>query len=239
MPKLKNVEIAVKYVETESNPNGYIEGYASTWDRVPDSYGDIVAKGAFTKSLAKIKEAGRSIPLLWAHQMSELDAYIGTCEADEDDNGLHFIATFDDTKEAQRIRQLYKDGRLSKFSFAYDTIDCAPVELESGFVANELRELDIFEISCVLVPANGFAEVLDVKDAKIDEKSGKRNSTKDEATLKEVIELLKSLLEEANIDDNNDNHSENDDEDNAAKAKDLEVINERKSKLLKMIEDNE
>lgn len=238
MPKLKNVEIAVKYVETESNPNGYIEGYASTWDRIPDSYGDIVAKGAFTKSLEKLKASGRSIPLLWAHQMSELDAYVGTCEANEDENGLHFIATFDDTKEAQRIRQLYKDGRLSKFSFAYDTIDCAPVELESGFVANELRELDIFEISCVLVPANNLAEVVDVKDAKVEEKSGKRNSNRDEATLKEVIELLKSLLEEVNI-DNNDNNSENDDEDNATKAKDLEIINERKSRLLKMIEENE
>ena len=52
MPKLKNVEIDVKYVENTDNEDlGYIEGYASTWDRVPDAYGDIVLernlKGVF------------------------------------------------------------------------------------------------------------------------------------------------------------------------------------------------
>lgn len=235
MPKLKNVEVSVKYSETEDN--GYITGYASTWDRVPDSYGDIVAKGAFEKSLAALKESGKSIPLLWSHQMSELDAYIGIItEIFEDEKGLKFTAKFDDTAEAQRIRQLYKDGRLSKFSFAYNTLDCAPVELEDGYVANELRELDIFEVSCVLVPANSFAEVLDIKGGLTNEKAGKRNSSKDEETLRNVIELLKSLIEEVDIDENNDNHSENEGVDNAKAAEDQAIINERKSALLDIID---
>lgn len=244
MPKLKNVEIDVKYVENTDNEDlGYIEGYASTWDRVPDAYGDIVAKGAFTKSLENLKANGKSIPLLWSHQMGELDAYIGICEANEDDKGLHFIARFDDTKEAQRIRQLYKDGRLSKFSFAYNTLDSAPVELENGFVANELRELDIFEISCVLVPANSFAEVLDIKGANIEEKSCRRNSKKDEETLKQIIELLKSLIGEVDDTNNNDNNSENNDDNNSKSGeleeKDLNIINEKKSKLLNFIDNLE
>ena len=36
--------------------NGSITGYASTWTREPDSYGDIVAKGAFLESIERIKE---------------------------------------------------------------------------------------------------------------------------------------------------------------------------------------
>lgn len=223
MPKLKEAIVDVKYVEDE-NSNGYIEGYASTWHKVPDAYGDIVAKGAFANSLAKYEETGRSIPFLWSHEMGTLKSYIGTCKADEDDIGLHFIATFDDTEEAQRVRQLYKDGRMSKFSFAYDTLDSATVTLEDGTKANELRELDIFEISAVLVPANSFAEVVDVK-------SGKRNSTADEATIRNAIALLQELLGE--VVDNNDS-SENDADDNAA-AKDQGVVNEKAEKLLELI----
>lgn len=230
MPKLKKVEVAVKYAE--DGDIGYITGYASTFDRVPDAYGDIVAPGAFKASLNRFKETGRSIPLLWAHQMNDLDSYIGVLtEVEEDEKGLKFTAKFDETPEAQRIRQLYKDGRLSKFSFAYDTLDSAPVELEDGFVANELRELDIFEVSCVLVPANSFAEVLDVKDAKVAEKSGKRNSKKDEQTIRDAITLLQNLLDEV-VD--NDADSKDDVDDNAA-AKDQDMINEKANELLNLI----
>lgn len=224
---IKRFEVAVKYAE-DAEGNGTISGYASTWDRVPDAYGDIVKKGAFAESLKKYEDSGRAIPLLWAHQMNDLKSYIGTASAHEDDRGLFFTAKFDDTEEAQRVRQLYKDGRLAKFSFAYNTLDSAPVELEDGTKANELRKLDIFEISTVLVPANDFAEVADVKQA--EEKAGRRNSAADEATIRSAITLLQEMLGE--VVDNAE--SENNDDDNAA-AKDQVVINEKAEKLLDFI----
>lgn len=233
MPKLKRVEVSVKYAENDDI--GYITGYGSTFDRVPDAYGDIVAPGAFKNSLNRLKESGTKLPFLWAHKMDDLKSFIGiVTELEEDDKGLKFTAKFDDTPEAQRIRQLYKDGRLSKFSFAYDTLDSGPVELEDGTTANELRELEIFEISAVLVPANGFAEVLDVKDAHVDEKAGKRNSASDEQLLRDAISLLQRILGE--VEDNAD--SENNDEDNA-KAKDQVIVNEKATKLLQFIDDIE
>ena len=224
---IKRFEVAVKYAE-DAEGNGTISGYASTFDRIPDAYGDIVRKGAFAESLKKYEESGRAIPLLWAHQMNDLKSYIGTASAHEDERGLFFIAKFDDTDEAQRVRQLYKDGRLAKFSFAYNTLDSAPVELEDGTKANELRKLDIFEISTVLVPANDFAEVADVKQA--EEKAGRRNSAADEATIRSAITLLQEMLGE--VVDNAE--SENNDDDNAA-AKDQVVINEKAEKLLDFI----
>ena len=224
---IKRFEVAVKYAE-DAEGNGTISGYASTWDRVPDAYGDIVKKGAFAESLKKYEDSGRAIPLLWAHQMNDLKSYIGTASAHEDDRGLFFTAKFDNTEEAQRVRQLYKDGRLAKFSFAYNTLDSAPVELEDGTKANELRKLDIFEISTVLVPANDFAEVADVKQA--EEKAGRRNSAADEATIRSAITLLQEMLGE--VVDNAE--SENNDDDNAA-AKDQVVINEKAEKLLDFI----
>ena len=135
--------------------------------------------------------------------MDQLKSFIGSADADEDEKGLHFVAKFDDTEEAQRVRELYKDGRLKSFSFAYDVKDWAPIELEDGRKANELRELDLFEISCVTVPANADATVVDIKAAEDTEtKSGRRNSAKDldtmaeiESHLKEAINGLKKLRE--------------------------------------------
>lgn len=181
---MKVKSFSVKY---RDEGNGSIEGYASTWIREPDSYGDVVKEGAFTNTLKERWNGGKGIPLLWAHQMDQLKSFIGSADADEDEKGLHFIAKFDDTEEAQRVRELYKDGRLKSFSFAYDVKDWAPIELEDGRKANELRELDLFEISCVTVPANSDATVTEVK-------SGRRNSAKDLDTMAEIESHLKEAM---------------------------------------------
>lgn len=233
---IKRFEVAVKYAETEDGI-GYITGYGSTFDRIPDAYGDIVKPGAFKNSLKRLEDSGTKLPFLWAHKMDDLKSFIGIItELEEDDKGLKFTAKFDDTPEAQRIRQLYKDGRLSKFSFAYDTLDSGPVELEDGTTANELRELEIFEISAVLIPANGFAEVLDVKEGIAESKSGKRNSTKDEQTLKDAIALLQSLLEEVVDNAGSENGDEGNSKDGESKEKDQVIVNEKADNLLTFIE---
>ena len=65
--------IKTKTYEVKSE-NGMITGYASTWTREPDSYGDIVAKGAFLDCIEKIKAEGRVLPLLFDHQGYNLNA---------------------------------------------------------------------------------------------------------------------------------------------------------------------
>ena len=222
-------EFKVKYKEMEDG-SGYLEGYASTWIREPDAYGDIVKKGAFTKTLKKIYEEGKQIPLLWSHKMDDLSSYIGTAEADEDDKGLHFIAKFDDTDEAQTVRQMYKDGRLSKFSFAYDIKDAGIVTLEDGRKANELRELDLYEISCVLVPANSDAGVVDVKSTEIETKDDKSVKSTEEV-LKEVISLLTQLLEDVteNISEEESNSEDNSEVNDEQSEEQKNIVNEVKS----------
>lgn len=212
-------------VQYKDSGTGSIEGYASTWIRQPDSYGDVVAKGAFTKTLAERWNGGKGIPFLWAHQMDNLKSFIGTAEADEDDHGLHFVATFDDTEEAQKVRQLYKDGRLRKFSFAYDVKDAGTVTLEDGTKANELRELDLYEISAVTVPANDDAGVVDVK-------SGRRNSKADENKIRQAIELLQDVLGELNEEEPIE--GEDEPEANAA-AEEQKASNPEKARLLEYI----
>lgn len=212
-------EFSVKY---KDEGNGSIEAYASTWIKKPDSDGDIVAEGAFKQTLAVRWNGGKGIPLLWAHQMDKLDAFIGIADAEEDEKGLHFIAEFDSTDEAQRVRELYKDGRLSKFSFAYDILEDGVVTLEDGTKAHELRALDLFEISCVCVPANDDAGLVAVK-------AGKRNSKKDEDAIRQAITLLQGVLDEADENDGKD-----DPKDNPA-GEDPEESNPEKDRLLEYI----
>lgn len=197
--------------------NGSITGYASTWTREPDSYGDIVAKGAFLESIERIKESGKVLPLLFNHKGDDLKAYIGTVkELKEDDHGLFFDADFDDTDEGQRARQLAMDGRLAKFSFAYDVLDSAEVELEDGRKANELRKLNIHEVSLVLYPANPDTSVVSVK-------SGRRNSAKDADAIREAISLLQGVLGE--LDDIEEDPQESD-----AKSEEPDTVNDEEQK---------
>lgn len=207
--------------------NGTITGYASTWTREPDSYGDIVAKGAFAEHIAQIKAEGKVLPLLFNHDSSNLNAYIGTVfDLKEDDHGLFFDAAFDDTEEAQRARELAMSGRLVKFSFAYDILDQGEVELEDGRKANELRKLRIHEVSLVLYPANPDTSVVSVK-------SGRRNSAKDADRLRQIISLAQECLGE--LEDTEEDPKESD-----AKSEEPGTANDeeqkRKAALLKEAE---
>lgn len=159
------------YEATEDvSDGGEVLAYASTFDRVPDSYGDVVARGAFAKTLADWQASGNPIPLLFGHRTDDPRMNLGAViEAEEDERGLKIRARFDEENEiAQYTRKLVKEGRLTKLSFAYDTLDSAPVVLADGTRANELRELKLYEVSLVPIPANDLTEVIEAKDGEHD-----------------------------------------------------------------------
>jgi HK97 family phage prohead protease len=198
--------------------SGSITGYASTWTREPDSYGDVVAKGAFAEHIAQIKEEGRVLPFLFNHNSSDLKSYIGTVvDLEEDDHGLKFTAVFDDTEEGQRARLLASNGRLCKFSFAYDVLDAAEVELEDGRKANELRKLNIHEVSLVLYPANPDTSTVSVK-------AGRRNRKSDEEIIKQIITLANQLLVDE-VDDTEEEPKESE-----AKSEERDTANDEEQK---------
>jgi len=205
--------------ESMGEDGGTVTGYASTFSRERDSYGDVVAKGAFLDTLAAWKEKnaqGRYIPLLWGHDTENPKSNIGrVINAEEDDYGLLITAELDSENEkAQYVRRLLKQGRVYQFSFAYAVLDQGTVELEDGTEANELRKLDLFEVSIVPLPANRHAEVTDVKSGEIESnpdtsvvevkgvgtleelariKAGRRNSAKDADDLNRILELCGSI----------------------------------------------
>ena len=64
--KVRDFDFEVKAV----NEDGSFNGYGSVFD-VVDSYQEVVAKGAFTESLAELKAKGRPVPVLWQHRSGE------------------------------------------------------------------------------------------------------------------------------------------------------------------------
>lgn len=172
--------------------SGSISGYFSTYDRIPDSYGDVIAPGAFTDTIKSREDSGHPFPLCWNH---DLDQIIGKVDSIEDtEKGPLMTASFFDTPLAQEKRAIVQSGVVYQFSFAYDILDQGPAE---DVKANELRKLDLFEVSVVPIPANQNAVVTDVK-------SGRRNSRKDADAIKQAITLLQGVLDAEDPEDGED-----------------------------------
>lgn len=161
----KSFDASFKAREKADGDGGTLVAYAATFDRDPDSYGDVIARGAFKDTLEKWAASDARIPLLFGHRTDDPEMNLGAVvKAEEDERGLRIEAEFDpDNAKAQYARKLVREGRLSKMSFAFDVIEQGTITLEDGRDANELRKVDLFEVSLVPIPANQHADVIDVK----------------------------------------------------------------------------
>lgn len=197
---------------------GTISGYFSTYDRIPDSYGDVIAKGAFTETIRKRKESGHPFPLCWNHDLNQIIGSIYPDDIEDTDKGPLMEASFFNTQLAQEKREIVKSGVVYQFSFAYDVLEAGPVELENGVKAYELKKLELFEVSIVPVPANPRAEMTDIK-------AGRRNSAKDADAIREAITLLQGVLGE--LEDTDEEPRDSD-----AKSEEQDPANDEEQKKL-------
>ena len=217
--KYKDFALRKSADDTEKD-TGTISGYFSTYDRIPDSYGDVIAPGAFTDTIKAREESGHPFPLCWNH---DLDQIIGKVDSIEDtEKGPLMTASFFDTPLAQEKREIVKSGVVYQFSFAYDVLEAGPVDLGDGVKANELRKLDLFEVSIVPIPANQNAVMTEIK-------AGRRNSKKDEDAIKQAIALLQGVLDADDPDDGEDEAKAN------TAVEEPEQSNPRKERLLEYI----
>ena len=213
-----------KEADGKGNDTGTISGYFSTYDRIPDSYGDVVAPGAFTDTIKAREESGHKFPLCWNHDLDQIIGQVDTIEDTE--KGPLMTASFFNTPLAQEKRELVKSGVVYQFSFAYDVLEAGPTTLEDGVKANELRKLDLFEVSIVPIPANQNAVMTEIK-------AGRRNSAKDADAIRQAIALLQSVLDDEDSDDGEDEAKAN------AAAEEPEQSNPTKDSLLEYIKSME
>lgn len=139
---------------------GLIEGYASTFGGEPDAYGHVIAPGAFSNSLAKHKADGGAPAMLWSHDPSRP---IGRWTAlAEDSKGLLVEGQLNrDTAAGADAFAHLKAGDVTGLSIGF-TIEPSGYRQEADGVLT-LLEIDLWEISAVVFPANRRARVTGVK----------------------------------------------------------------------------
>ena len=163
--KIKSTALSVKAGPDDGLEDGEFIAYPSTFTRKPDSYGDVVAKGAFLDTIKEWKESGNTMPGLYGHRLDDPDYFVASAtDMGEDDHGWWVKGKFDlDSPKGMQVYRLVKGRRISQLSFAFDVLDEGIVELEDGTKANELRKLKAYEFSFVPVGANQDTSVAAVK----------------------------------------------------------------------------
>jgi len=155
------MEFGFELKQDSITDDGVFEGYASTFGGEPDSYGDIVMPGAFSKTLAEGGKTGFGVAMLWQHDSRKpLGVWLSLIE---DKKGLAVQGQLARTQLGQEARELMKMGALKGLSFGYDVIDSAREINDDDQRIRYLKELALWEVSPVTFPANTRSNITVVK----------------------------------------------------------------------------
>jgi len=139
--------------------DGTFSGYGAVFGNV-DHWGDVIAPGAFAKTLAAFAAKGTMPAMLWQHKG---DNPLGPwTNMYEDSKGLFVEGRLliNDVAQAKEAHALLKTKSINGMSIGY----YAPVvEWDDNKDIRTLKEIDLWEVSLVTFPANDQAQVVDVK----------------------------------------------------------------------------
>ena len=169
---------------------GEIEGYGSTFGGDPDSYGDVIAPGAYADSLAAHRSKGTMPKLLWQHDPHEV---IGKwTDAAEDGRGLLMRGRLNmDVQRGREAYALLKDGAIDGLSIGY-RIRKHSEDADTGVWT--LEKLDLYEVSVVTIGANENATINSVKAMKAAHTLVERLKAGERLTEREFETMLKGAL---------------------------------------------
>lgn len=132
--------------------SGIVKGYGSVFGNI-DSDGDIINKGAYTKT---ISENGNRVKYLYQHDMDKpLGKMINLYE---DEKGLVFEAQIPKTTLGKDVMELMKAGVITE-----NSVGILPIKKEMVEGNRHINEVKLYEISAVTLAANDQATMLDVK----------------------------------------------------------------------------
>ncbi|MFW2587558.1 HK97 family phage prohead protease [Sagittula sp. SSi028] len=153
-----------------------IEGYASLFGAC-DQGGDVVAKGAYARSLKRLTGEGRAVKMLWQHDPAQP---IGIWdEVREDERGLYVKGRLlDSVAKGREAAALIEAGAIDGLSIGYRTVKSTKNDKGQRLLA----ELELWEVSLVTFPMLPSARVA----AKGDDPEG-------DAALRELAQTLEGL----------------------------------------------
>lgn len=144
-------------------------GYGAVFGNV-DAYGDVIAKGAFAKTIGEFKTSGIWPSMLsqhggWAVGADDMTPVGVWTEIREDDHGLYVEGQLADTvrgKELYTLMKMSPRPAINGMSIGYRPIEWT-MRSKPEEPRRTLTKVDLVEISLVTFPANGKARVTGVK----------------------------------------------------------------------------
>lgn len=151
--------LELKFAGAEADA-GVIEGHASHFGGEPDSYGDLIAQGSYTRTLSEHSRDGSMPAMLWQHDTS---IPVGRwTEMRQDSRGLYVRGQLNlATEPGQRAHSHLKAGDLRGLSIGF-TIYPDGYKFNSDGTRT-LTSIDLKEVSLVTLPAQRRAAVTGVK----------------------------------------------------------------------------
>ena len=172
----RSVKVQVR-VAVQADTNSF-EGRACQFG-VVDSYGTTFIKGCFTKGGLDTKPYA----LLWQHNYTKP---VGTFVAEERDDGLYIIGSWDENPHGQSARTAAISGSASELSVGFEWVD-----YESDSDSTEIKEARLMEVSQV---TTRFAAVPGSKF--VSARSGRVLSAANEQALRDAAELIENVLDQ-------------------------------------------
>ncbi len=148
--------IEVKFASVKTLGEREFTGHGATFGNT-DLGGDVVVKGAFTKSLSAHRANGTWPVMCYAHDPAKVPGR--WLDIREDAHGLAVHGVLADTPLGNEVRELLKIEAISGLSIGFRTKQ-ADFDRDGN---RRLIELDLAEISIVSMPMNTRAQVSAVK----------------------------------------------------------------------------
>ena len=166
-----------------------------------DRAGDRIIPGAFAKTIQRWQASQKRLPLHWNHE-SDPASIIGAIDPatmEETELGLK-VAGKVDLDGSEKGREAWRSMKAGTMSLSFGYMVVAEKQADD---ANELHELDLFEISVVPGPANADTRFLSLKSMSDDQLREELGSLR-----KRVDEIEAQLEEPPDADDVEDEPGE-------------------------------
>ena len=250
MEKKENKFISIKSDDFNAKEMTF-SGYGAYFGNI-DSYGDIIAKGAFQDAITEIAKTGNYPAMLSQHG---LDSYtpVGIYTLiKEDEKGLDVEGKLADTQEGRDLYALMKMTPRPAIKGLSIGFRVTEAEYPKGIKGCEriIKSVDLMEISIVTFPANEKATITNVK-SEIDVREAETSlkeagySAKEAKTIISIIkrkEKQESEVEETTITSDTpiDMLPDNPDMDDTPDTEDTNGCGggPRKKKVVKSVEDS-
>lgn len=158
-------------IEIKAEGEGIVTAYAAAFGNT-DSYGDVIQKGAFAKTVAERKD---KVKVLYNHDTWSNLPVGKPLSMVEDGYGLLTSTKMSKTQMGQDIYTLAQEGALDSMSIGYTALKAEyPEDYRTTGIYRIITELKLYEYSFVPFPANEGAVITGIKSGEDLEREIKR-----------------------------------------------------------------